>query len=689
MTRTKTPRPPRAPRRPHRTKIHGDTLRDDYFWLREKENPAVISYLEAENAYAEALTKPTEPLQQTLYREMVARIKETDDSAPYREGAHLYYTRTEQGKQYPLYCRKPARRAHTEQVTLDLNRMARGHTFMAVGDYEVSPDSRLLAYTTDTTGFREYTLRVKDLSTDKHLKMKVERVSSVCWAADNQTLFYVVDDPETKRAFRLYRQRLGERRELVYEESDEMFSLEVSLTRSRAYVLVTSASHTTSEVRYVAARRPADEPRLVEPREQGHEYYLEHRADLFYVRTNEAGARNFKLSLAPVREPARKNWRELVAHRDEVMLEDVDLFADFLVRSELEGGLAVLRVTDLRASGGGADDATHSIAFPEPAYEAAVGVNMEFRTRRLRFNYQSLVTPPSVYDYDMQTREPHLLKRTPVLGGFDPSDYRSERLHAVASDGTRIPVSLVYKKELRGAGARPMLLTGYGSYGLNYPVTFSIPRLALLDRGLVYAIAHIRGGGEMGKRWHEEGRMMRKMNTFTDFIASAEFLVQEGYTSPERLAVTGGSAGGLLLGAVVNLRPELFRVVDSHVPFVDVINTMLDESLPLTVAEYQEWGDPHEPEAYRYMKSYSPYDNLEAKDYPAMLVQTSLNDSQVMYWEPAKYVARLRALKTDAEPLLLKTNMGAGHGGASGRYDALKELAFEYAFILTQLGIDE
>ncbi|HEV2707544.1 MAG TPA: S9 family peptidase [Pyrinomonadaceae bacterium] len=687
MTRTKTPRPPVARRRPHRTKIHGETLQDDYFWLREKENPAVISYLEAENAYAEALMKPTKTLQQTLYREMVARIKETDDSAPYKEGAYLYYTRIEQGQQYRLYCRKPARRkSEAEQVTLDLNLMARGHTFMAVGDYEVSADARLLAYTTDTTGFREYTLRVKDLSTDKHLRTRVERVSSVCWAADNRTLFYVVDDPVTKRSSRLYRQRLGERRELVYEEPDEMFNLEVSLTRSRAFVLITSASHTTSEVRYVAARRPDDEPRLVEPREQGHEYYLEHRSDRFYIRTNEGGARNFKLVVAPVGEPARRNWRELVAHREDVMLNDVDLFADFLVRSELEGGLPVLRVTDLDADG---EAATHSVAFPEPAYEAEVGINMEFRTRRLRFNYQSLVTPPSVYDYDMQTREHHLLKRTPVLSGFDPADYRSERIHALASDGTRIPVSLVYKKELRGESARPLLLAGYGAYGLNYPVTFSIPRLALLDRGLIYAIAHIRGGGEMGKRWHEEGRMMRKMNTFTDFIATAEFLINEGYTTPAQLVITGGSAGGLLMGAVVNMRPELFRAVDTHVPFVDVINTMLDESLPLTVGEYQEWGDPHEPEAYRYIKSYSPYDNVEAKDYPAMLVQTSLNDSQVMYWEPAKYVARLRALKTDTQPLLLKTNMGAGHGGASGRYDALKEDAFEYAFMLNQLGIEE
>jgi oligopeptidase B len=688
MTQTDTPTPPVAERRAYHTEVHGEKVSDEYFWLREKGNPEVISYLEAENAYAEAVMRPTAALQGALYTEMVARIKETDENVPYREGDYLYYTRTEEGKQYPIYCRKPALDGPDgdgEEVTLELNEMAGGHTFMAVGDYEVSPDGSLLAYTIDTTGFREYTLFVKDLRDGRLLATRVERVSSIAWAADNRTLLYVTDDPVTKRAYRLYRHILGEAPDqLILEEEDEMFDLEVEATRSRAYLVVTASSHTTSEARYIPADRPQDAPRLVEPREAGCEYYVEHHGEHFYIRTNEGGAKNFKLVAAPVAAPHKANWREVVAHRPEVMLDDIDFFADFFVSTEIRQGLPVLSVTDLGRH------ETHAVEFPEPAYTAAVNVNKEFETRVLRFGYQSLVTPGSVYDYDMETRERRLLKRLPVLGGYDPADYHSERLHAIAADGTRIPVSLVYKKGLRRDGApQALLLQAYGSYGYPHPVTFSIPRLSLLDRGLVYAIAHIRGGGEMGKEWHDQGRMMNKRNTFTDFIAAAEFLIAERYTSSGQLAITGGSAGGLLLGAVVNMRPDLFQAVVSNVPFVDVINTMLDENLPLTVGEYQEWGNPREREAYDYMRSYSPYDNLEAKAYPAMLVQTSLNDSQVMYWEPAKYVARLRAVKRDENPVLLKTNMGAGHGGASGRYDALKEDAFEYAFILKQLGITE
>ncbi|HEY0077515.1 MAG TPA: S9 family peptidase [Pyrinomonadaceae bacterium] len=678
-----TPTPPVSKKISKTVTAHGETWNDDYFWLREKKNPEVIAYLEAENAYTDALMKPTQNFQETLYKEMLGRIKETDANVPYREGRYLYNTRTEQGKQYPIYVRRRADSPNApEEITLDLNEMAKGHTFMAVSTYDVSADSNLLAYSTDTNGYREYTLYVKDLRDGKNTKI-VERVSSAVWANDNRTLFYVVDDPTTKRSHRLYRHMLGANSgQLVYEETDEMFDLTVRRSRSRGYIFLTATSHTTADVRYVSANEPEGALRLVAPREAGHEYYVEHRGDAFYVRTNEGGAKNFKLATAPVSDPQRKNWKELLPHRKDVMLERVDAFRDFLVTTEREKGLPTLRILDLRT------DKSHDLEFPEPAYNASLGTNKEFDTRLLRFNYQSFITPASVYDYDMQTRKRELLKQQPVLGGFDQKQYQSERIYAVASDGTRIPVSLVYKKDLKRDGSRPLLLNAYGSYGIPSSATFSSSRLSLLNRGVVYAIAHIRGGGEMGKEWHEQGRMMQKKNTFTDFVAAAEHLVKERYTSEDRLVITGGSAGGLLMGAVVNLRPNLFKAVVAYVPFVDVINTMMDASLPLTAGEWEEWGNPiKNREHFLYMKSYSPYDNIEAKAYPTMLVKTSLNDSQVMYHEPAKYVARLRAMKTDKNLLLLKTNMGAGHGGASGRYDSLKDLAFDYAFILTQLGI--
>lgn len=683
QTNNTLPTAPAAKVNARNTDVHGETLVDNYYWLREKSNAEVISYLEAENAYTDAVMKPTAAFQEALYREMVGRIKETDTEPAYREGDYLYYKRTEQGKQYPIYARKRRGETHApEQITLELNQMAEGLKFMSVGDYDVSPDGRMLAFTTDTTGFREYTLQIKDLTTGKLLPERVERVSSVVWANDNQTLFYVVDDVQTKRPFKLYRHTVGDagRDELVYEEKDEMFNLYVARTRSRGFIIATSASHTTSEVRTIPTDKLTEAPRLIAPRETMHEYYVDHHTDRFYIRTNEGGAKNFKLVTAPVSDPARKNWKELVPHSQDVMIEDIDLFKNHLVVTVREKGLPELRITNLR------DNKTHDLEFPEPAYTAAVNVNKEFDATTLRFSYQSLVTPPSIYDYDMRTRERQLVKQTPVLGGYDPAQYKSERVHAVAADGTRIPISLVYKKDLQRDGRRPMLLQAYGSYGYPHPVAFTSARLSLIDRGVLYAIAHIRGGGEMGKEWHDQGKMMNKKNTFTDFIACAEHLVNEKYTSKDRLVITGGSAGGLLMGAVVNMRPDLFKAVVSQVPFVDVINTMLDETLPLTVGEFQEWGNPKEKAAYDYMKSYSPYDQLAAKDYPAILVKTSLNDSQVMYWEPAKYVAKLRATKTDKNPLLLKTNMGAGHGGASGRYDYLREVAFDYAFILGQLG---
>ena len=674
--------PPVAERIARGITAHDESWIDSYFWLREKKDPRVIAYLRAENLYADAFMKPTEALQRALYTEMLARIKETDEDAAYRQGDYLYYTRSVKGQQYKIHARKRGTLAAPEQILLDLNRMARGHTYMAVDTFDVSLDGNYLAYSVDTTGYREYTLYVKDLRGGRVSKV-AERVSSAAWANDNRTLFYVVDDPVSKRPHRLYRHTRGARAGLMlYEEPDEMFELSVGRTRSRGYVLLTSASHTTSEVRYVPADRPEESLRLVEPREPGREYYADHRGDIFYIRTNEDGSRNFKLMTAPVASPSRRNWKEILPHRKSVMVEDVDLFAGHLVVSELDNGQPKLRITDLKGG------ETHYLEFPEPAYSAAVNVNEEFDTRVLRFNYESFITPGSIYDYDMTTRERQLVKQKPVLGGYDPKQYESERIYARASDGARIPISLVYRKGLKRDGSSPLLLTGYGAYGYPWPVEFDSTLLSLLDRGVVYAHAHIRGGGELGKEWHDQGRMMNKRNTFTDFIASAEHLIAEKYTSKERLAITGLSAGGLLIGAVVNMRPDLFRAVVLKVPFVDVINTMLDASLPLTVGEWEEWGNPvKSKEEYLYMKSYSPYDNIEAKAYPAMLVTTSLNDSQVLYHEPAKYVARLRATKTDKNPLLLKTNMGAGHGGAAGRYDYLKETAFDYAFILTQLGI--
>ncbi|HJU54948.1 MAG TPA: S9 family peptidase [Pyrinomonadaceae bacterium] len=674
--------PPAARKITKQISAHGESWTDNYFWLREKKDPRVIAYLKAENAYADALMKPTEQLQRALYKEMLARIKETDEDAAYRQGDYLYYTRSVKGQQYKIYARKKNTLSAPEQLILDLNRMAKGHTYMAVDTYDVSLDGNFLAYSVDTTGYREYTLYVKDLRSGRASKV-AGRVSSAAWANDNRTLFYVVDDPVSKRPFRLYRHTRGERADvLLLEEKDEMFELSVARTRSRGYILLTSASHTTSEVSYVPADRPTESFRLMEPRAAGHEYYADHRGDTFYVRTNEGGSRNFKLMTVGVASPSRQNWKEILPHRKDVLVEDMDLFAGHLVVSELDHGQPKLRITDLKS------DKTHYLEFPEPAYSAAVGVNEEFDTRVLRFNYESFITPGSIYDYDMTTRERQLVKQKPVLGGYDPSQYESERIYAKAADGARVPISLVYRKGLKRDGSRPLLLTGYGAYGYPWPIEFDSSLLSLLDRGVVYAHAHIRGGGELGKEWHNQGRMMNKRNTFTDFIASAEHLIAEKYTTRDRLAITGLSAGGLLIGAVVNMRPDLFKAVVAKVPFVDVINTMLDASLPLTAGEWEEWGNPiKSKEEYLYMKSYSPYDNIEAKAYPAMLVTTSLNDSQVLYHEPAKYVAKLRAMKTDKNPLLLKTNMGAGHGGAAGRYDYLKETAYDYAFILTQLGM--
>jgi oligopeptidase B len=682
-------KPPQARKIARSLTLHGDTRVDDYFWLREKSDLEVISYIEAENAYAAAMMKGTEGLQQALYKEMLGRIKETDLSVPYRQGEYFYYSRTEEGKQYPIHCRKRGGLDAKEEVTLDLNELAKGHKVLRLGSYSVSPDGRLLAYSIDTTGARDFYLYVKDLRTGELLPDRFGTVSwqQALWANDNQTFFYVTHDG-AKRAYRLFKHCIGkDSDELIYEEKDAMFSLFPSKSRSGAYIFVPSASLTATEVRYISADRPSEPFNLLLPREAGREYFVDHHGDLFYIRVNDAG-RNFRLVSAPISDPQKKNWKELIPHRKDVMLEGMDFFANHYVAYEREDGLIKARVTDLRSN------QAHRIEFPEPVYAAFADAdwtfdraNPEFNTRVLRFSYESFTTPRTVFDYDMETRKRVLLKQTDVLGGYRPADYNSERVYATASDGTRIPISLVYKKELRRDGARPMLLTAYGSYGFPHPVDFSSARLSLLDRGVIFATAHIRGGGEMGKSWHDQGRMMQKRNTFTDFIAAAERLIAEKYTSKEGLVIEGGSAGGLLMGAVTNMRPDLFKAVVAQVPFVDVLNSMSDPSLPLTIEEYEEWGNPNVKAEYDYIKSYCPYTNITAKEYPAMLVLTSLNDTNVMYWEPVKYVARLRATKTDKNTLLLKTNMGAGHGGSSGRYDALKESAFAYSFILSQLGI--
>jgi oligopeptidase B len=696
--------PPVARRKPTESVIHGDRRVDDYAWLREKQNPEVVGYLEAENAYAAAVLEPTKTFQEKLYQEMLGRIQQTDLSVPYQLRGYLYFTRTEEGKQYPIYYRKAIALDvpgdAPEELLLDLNALAQGHSFLGLGSFEVSPDNNFLAHSIDTTGFRQYTLRVKNLRSGELLSTRIERVTSVAWASDHRTLFYTVEDAVTKRSHRLFRHALGSSGadELVYEEVDERFRLDVERTRSGAFLLLVSASHTASEVWYLHADEPLGAFALIAAREDAHEYYVDHHpgtnaspsvpGGVFYIRTNSQG-RTFRLMAAPVDDPRREAWREIVPNRPNVMLSGVAAFQNYLVLSEREDGLPYLRVVDVA---GGAEDlpvASHRIEFSEPAFNASLGTNPEFSTGRVRFQYESFITPRSVFDYDLGRRRAVLLKEQPVLGGYDRSQYVSERLQVTAGDGARIPVSLVYRRDTPQDTSAPLLLYGYGSYGLSMPVGFSSNRLSLLDRGMIYAIAHIRGGGELGKPWHDAGRLRNKLNTFTDFISVAEHLIGAGYTSQEKLTIEGGSAGGLLMGAVTNLRADLFRAVVSHVPFVDVLNTMLDASLPLTVGEYEEWGNPQNADDYFYMKAYCPYTNVERKSYPAILVKTGFNDSQVMYWEPAKYVAKLRALKAGANQVLFKINMGAGHGGASGRYDYLREIALDYAFILAQLGIEQ
>ncbi len=660
---------------------HGDRRVDPYAWLRDKSDPEVIAHLDAENRYTAAVMKPIEGFRESLYKEMLGRIKETDESVPYRRHGYWYYVREVEGLQYPIYCRRKGTLEAPEEIILDMNALAKGHAYCSVGLIDVSPDATRLSYTVDFIGYRQYTLHVKDLVTGQLERETAARVTSTAWAADNRTLFYVREHETTKRSYQLHRRTLGNPIDtLVYEEPDAHFDMSVCDTLSEAFVVLGISSKDTTEARVLPASRPLGEFRAIAPRRKGHEYFIDHRGDEFFIRTNDKG-RNFRLVRAPVSDPSPRNWKQVVAHRPRVMLEECDVFRDFWVLVERDKGLLRFRFTNFRTR------KSHYLAFDEAVYAAHSGANLEFDTKRFRFIYESLVTPRTWYEYEVATRKRTLLKQQPVLGDYDPKRYESLAFSARAKDGTKVPVSLVYRKSLRGKDRQPLLLYGYGSYGFPMDPWFSTSRISLLDRGVIYAIAHVRGGGDLGKTWYDDGKLLKKKNTFTDFVSCAEALVRRKLTAPDRLVIQGGSAGGLLVGAAMVQRPDLFRAVVAQVPFFDVVTTMLDDSLPLTIGEYLEWGNPNVPRDYRYIKSYSPYDNLRKGSYPAVLVETSLNDSQVGYWEAAKFVAKLRAVKTDGNPVLLRTIMEAGHAGASGRYDALKELSFTYAFILDQMGL--
>ena len=660
------------------THVHGYTRHDDYSWLRDKTDPEVMAHLKAETAYAEAVMAPTAPLQEKLYDEILSHVKQTDLSVPYRKGTYYYYARTEEGKQYPIYARKRDSLDAPEEITLDLNVLAAGHSYFGLGTYKISDDGNLLAYSVDTTGYRQYTLHVKDLRTGNDLSEAIERVDSVDWASDNATLYYTTEDAISKRHDKFYRHALGAPSSaLLFEEKDELYDIGSHRSNDGAYVFLLSFSKSTNEARAVRVDRPGGELTMLAPRREGHRFSLEHHGDRFFILTNR-DADDFRLVTAPESAPQEANWKELVPQRAGVHLDDISMFEKFAVLGGRSGGFSNLEILDL------ATGKLAAVPFEETVHTAVPQANPEFVTSTFRFTYASLVTPNTVYDIDLATGKRTLLKTTEIPD-YDPSLYATELAHATAKDGTQVPISLVYRKDVERDGTAPMLLYAYGSYGISMDPTFSAARLALLDRGVVYAIAHIRGGGELGERWRTSGHLREKLNTFTDFIDCAEHLVKAKYTASDRLAIQGGSAGGLLMGAVSNMRPDLFKAVVSQVPFVDVMNTMLDASLPLTTSEYLEWGNPSVKDDYDYMMRYSPYDNVGVKPYPASLVKVSVNDSQVPYWEGAKLVAKIRDARTGTNPLLLMVNFGAGHGGASGRYDAIKESAFNYAFILAEI----
>ncbi|HET7006209.1 MAG TPA: S9 family peptidase [Candidatus Binatia bacterium] len=669
---------------PTRLETHGHVRVDDYYWLRQRDNPEVIRYLTEENDFAAKTMAHTQEFEKKLFEEIKGRIKQSDLSVPYKRDDYFYYTRFETGKEYPIYCRKLGSVDGAEQVMLDGNVLATGHEFFSIGGSAVSSGQDLLAYAIDTQGRRIHTTYLKNLSTGTMLPDVIPNVTeNLAWGNDNRTLFYGKQDETTLRQHQIWRHVVGTdpaTDKLVYQEDDETFGVYIFKTKSKKYLMLVSAQTITHEYRYLEADRPGGEFKVFLRRARGHEYQVDHIDERFLIRTNDR-AKNFRLMSTPVAQPGRAHWREIIAHRDDVYLGDFDLFKDYLVLEERARGLTQIRVVPWSGT-----DA-HYLEFAEPAYRAHLGANMEINTNIVRFDYTSMKTPQAVYDYDMSSRERKLLKQEEVLGGFNADDYVTERLYAPASDGTEIPLSLLYRKGLMKDGMNPTLLYGYGSYGASIDAAFASPRLSLVDRGFVFAIAHIRGGQELGRQWYDDGKLLKKKNTFTDFIACAEYLIQQRFTKQDKLFAMGRSAGGLLMGAVSNLRPDLFKGIVAEVPFVDVVTTMLDPSIPLTTGEYDEWGDPNKKEFYDYMLSYSPYDHVERKNYPAMLITGGLHDSQVQYWEPAKWVAKLRELKIGNNPVLLKTNMDAGHGGASGRFRRHQETAFSYVFLLDLAGI--
>jgi len=671
-------KPPIAKKIPKELTIHDHKRIDNYYWLNQRDSPEVIDYLNAENDYTKAVMKDTEELQENLYNEMISRIKQTDLSVPYISNGYYYYIRYEEGKEYPVYCRKKELLENTEEILLDVNEMAKNHEYIEVSGIAVRPDNSMISYGVDTTGRRIYSIYFKDLETGNILDEILSGTSgSADWANDNKTVFYASKDKETLRPDKIYRYKIQDNKisQLIYEEKDDTFSTYVYKSRSKKYIIIGSSANMSDEYQILPADRPEEEFKLFQSRKHGHEYSIGHFGEKFYIRTN-LDANNFRLMETSADDTSMDNWKEVIPHRKDILLEGFINFDRFMVVEERIKGNIIFRVFDLPAK------SEHYIDFGEQVYNAWLSVNPEFTGNLLRLGYSSLTTPTSTYDYNMVTREMMLLKRQEVVGGYNPDEYKSERVYAIADDGEEVPVSIVYKSDTPVDGTAPLLLYGYGSYGITIDPNFSSARLSLLDRGFIYAIAHIRGGQFLGRNWYEKGKQLNKKNTFTDFIACARYLLDKHYTSTDKLMAMGGSAGGLLMGAIINMNSELFKGVIAAVPFVDVMTTMLDENIPLTTGEYDEWGNPDKIENYDYILSYSPYDNVKAKNYPNMLVTTGINDSQVQYWEPAKWVAKLRDMKTDNNLLLLHTNMDAGHGGASGRFKQFKETALEYAFLL-------
>lgn len=682
-SKTNTPAPPLAKIIPHELTAHGHTRVDNYYWVNDRENTEVIAYLQAENDYTKSFLKHTETLQQQLFDEMLGRIQQTDISVPYKLNGYYYYTRFEEGQEYPVYCRKKENMEAPEEILLNVNEMAKGFAYYQIGGLKISADNNMMAYSVDTVSRRQYTIHFKDLTSGEVHPQSIPNTSgNMAWANDNKTLFYSIKD-ESLRPHKIMKHQIGtdaSTDETVFHEEDATFNTFVYKTKSEEYLVIGSTSTVSSEYRFISANDASAAFKVIQPRQRDLLYGVDHFGDHFYIRTNH-NAINFKLMRTPVAKTELEHWTEVIAHREDVLIEDFSVFSQYLAVSERNEGLIRLRVMRWDAT----ED--YYVDFGEPTYLAYLSTNVDFETSKLRYGYTSLTTPNSIYDFDMASREKNLLKQQEVVGGYDPAGYISERVYATSHDGVKVPVSLVYKKGVVKDGNNPLVLYGYGSYGASMDAYFSSSRLSLLDRGFVYAITHIRGGEEMGRQWYENGKMLHKKNTFHDFIACGEFMIAEGYTSPGKMFAVGGSAGGLLVGAVMNMRPDLWKGVVAQVPFVDVVTTMLDESIPLTTGEYDEWGNPNDKTYYDYMLSYSPYDNVEAKEYPALLVTTGLHDSQVQYWEPAKWVAKLRATKTDNNTLLLQTNMDFGHGGASGRFEVLKETALEYAFMLNELGM--